>query len=83
MEHKTLKPFKTSKDADSDYDLINFYLQPEFIKMISQQLAGQSTVNLAKVSEIKQAILNKSLVIDELALAEKIIAFESDLFKSP
>lgn len=82
MEHKTLEQSKKSKDSDSEYDLIDFYLQPEFIQMMSQQLAGQSAVDPIKVDQIKQAINNKSLVIDKLSLAEKIITFESELFNS-
>lgn len=84
MEHKTLEQSKKSQDSNSnsEYDLIDFYLQPEFLQIISQQLAGQSAVDSQKVDQIKQAITNKSLIIDELSLAEKIITFESELFKS-
>ena len=77
MEHKILEQSK--KPSNCDEDLIDFYLQPEFIQMIAGQLAGQPQVDFKKVAQIKQAILDKSLVIDELSLAEKIINFESEL----
>ena len=84
MEHKTLeKPKKTdNSELGSEYNLVDFYLQPEFIKIISQQIASQSNINPEKIQQIKQAINNKSLSIDELSLAEKTIKFESELFEN-
>jgi anti-sigma28 factor (negative regulator of flagellin synthesis) len=84
MEHKTLeKPKKTdNSESESEYNLVDFYLQPEFIKIISQQIASQSNIDPEKIQQIKQAINNKSLSIDGLSLAEKIIKFESELFEN-
>jgi anti-sigma28 factor (negative regulator of flagellin synthesis) len=82
MEHKTLEQANNSEISGSsaEYNLVDFYLQPEFIKMISQQLANGSEVDFKKVMQLKQAIKDKSLVIDNLALAEKIMSFEAELF---
>lgn len=84
MEHKTLeKPEKTDNaESGSEYNLVDFYLQPEFIKILSQQIASQSNIDPEKIQQIKQAINNKSLSMDELSLAEKIIKFESELFEN-
>ena len=73
---------KEEAAKEQDYDLINFYLQPEFLKMFSQQLAGQPKVDIEKVAKLREAINNKSLVVDPVELAEKIVNFESELFKS-
>lgn len=93
MEHKILKNSKKSKNIkkndtklslntqNTEYELINFYLQPEFIQMISQQLAEQPKVNTVKVNQIKQTIENNNYAINPLEVAEKIINFETELFK--
>jgi flagellar biosynthesis anti-sigma factor FlgM len=89
MGHKTLEKNKskhksetTSTNVETDEkleSLIDFYKQPEFIQMMSQQLAGQTNIDFAKIDKIKQAIANDSLEIDYKDLAEKIISFESEL----
>ena len=96
MEHKTVKnlekPIKINQEKTTnqqihtpqapEYDLVNFYLQPEFIQMISQQLAGQPKVDFGKVTEIQQQIENNTYDINPIEIADKIINFETDLFKS-
>ena len=96
MEHKTVKNLEKSINMNQEktntkqiqtpeqpeYDLVNFYLQPEFIQMISQQLAGQPKVDLGKVTEIQKQIENNTYDINPIEIADKIINFETDLFKS-
>ncbi len=72
-----------SKIKDDNYDIVNFYLQPEFIKILTQQITNQPKVDLEKVARIKQSLNNKSLSLDPLTLAENIINFETELFKTP
>ena len=89
MEHKTVninQEKTTTKQIQTreqpEYDLVNFYLQPEFIQMISQQLAGQPKVDFGKLTEIQQQIENNTYNINPIEIADKIINFETDLFKS-
>lgn len=85
MEHNILEPSNkanTKTDKQSDYDIVDFYLQPELIKLITQQITEQSKVNFAKIAEIKQAIKQQSFTIDPNSLSEKIIKFETELFKN-
>lgn len=79
MSHKILEFSNNTKEKI--YDTIDFYLQPEFIKLITQQIAAQPKVDLEKIATIKQSINNKSLILDNLTLAENIINFETNLFK--
>ena len=80
LEHSNNSANNTTTKTDP-YDVVDFYLQPEFIKILTQQIAEQPKVDLEKVAQIKQALNNKSLVLDDLSLAEKIINFETQLFK--
>lgn len=86
MEHNILEPSNkaNTKKAEKqhDYDIVDFYLQPELIKLITQQIAEQSKVNFAKVTEIKRAIKQHSFTIDPNIVSENIIKFETELFKS-
>ena len=79
MDHKTLEQ-KKSLESDSTYSIIGLYLQPEFIKILTQQIASQPHVDLTKITAIKAAIKNQSLELNNLNLAEKIINFETKLF---
>lgn len=80
QEKTTSKPIQNLQEPE--YDLVNFYLQPELIQMISQQLAGQPKVNFNKVNQIQQQIENNAYNINPIEVADKIINFETDLFKS-
>lgn len=84
MEHNILKPSNKAKTNSKEeiYDIVDFYLQPEFIKLITQQITEQSKVNFAKIKEIKKAIKNQSFVLDPIAVTEKIIKFETELFNN-
>ncbi len=85
MSHKILEHHNdtiNNATTTEPYDVVDFYLQPEFIKILTQQIANQPKIDLEKISQIKQAIENKSLVLDDLVLAEKIINFETQLFKT-
>ena len=85
MSHKILEhPNNTTNNTTKTdpNDVVDFYLQPEFIKILTQQIADQPKVDLEKIALIKQALKNKSLVLDDLHLAEKIINFEMQLFKN-
>lgn len=84
MEHNILKPSNKEKTNSKEeiYDIVDFYLQPEFIKLITQQITEQSKVNFAKIKEIKKVIKNQSFVLDPIALTEKIIKFETELFNN-
>lgn len=85
MEHKIveeqldIKPGTT--ELGSEYDPIDFYLQPEFIKAISQQIANQPQIDHARVAKIKHDIANDVFNLNVADLSEKIIKFESELFK--
>ncbi len=85
MSHKILEHSNdtiNNATTTEHYDVVDFYLQPEFITILTQQIASQPKIDLEKISQIKQAIENKSLVLDDLVLAEKIINFETQLFKT-
>lgn len=82
MEHKTIPTTNKTQEntKDPEVNLIDFYLQPEFMHLIAQQIAAQPQVDPEKVSAIKQSILHKNFKIDPDKLAEKMIKFEYDLF---
>ena len=81
MGHKTVDQDQSlSQTTAEELDrLIDFYKQPEFIQMLSQQLAGQPSIDFNKVAKIKEAISNNQLDINYKDLAEKLISFESEL----
>lgn len=95
MEQKTLekqkKPNNCTKENTKDNtknintqdrntsDLVDFYLQPELIKMISQQIANQPHIDQNNIDKIKAALKNKTLTFDDLSLAKKIIELETGL----
>lgn len=86
MGHNTLETSNKANIKKSaikhDYDIVDFYLQPELIKLITQQITEQSKVNFAKIADIKQAIKQHSFMIDPNAISENIIKFETELFKN-
>jgi anti-sigma28 factor (negative regulator of flagellin synthesis) len=80
MTHKTIEQEKKLTTNES-YDIVDLYLQPEFIKILTQQTATQPKVDHAKIQSIKHAMKTHSFTVNDLLLAEKMIKFESELFK--
>lgn len=78
MTHKTIEQEKKLKEP---YDIVDLYLQPEFIKILTQQTATQPKVDHAKIQSIKQNMKTNSFTVNDLLLADKMIKFESELFK--
>lgn len=63
------------------YGLIDFYSQPEFLQILSKQLADQPKVNIKRVNQIKEEIDNNNYDINSNEIAEKIINLEKEIFK--
>lgn len=86
MTHKIIEQEKklTTTEANKSnesYDIVDLYLQPEFIKILTQQTNNQPKINNTKIQSIKHAIKTHSFTVNDLLLAEKMIKFESELFK--
>ncbi len=70
---------KANNNNQSYADTLNITADADALLAIEAKLNHAATIDTAKIEKIKHAILNGEYHIDADKLAEKIMAFETDL----